>query len=198
MPYPPPPWTASRYQETHRQPSGAGASCTQPRQPNTPSQEPPPPPHPAWREVAGTCPSEAREPLPGSSFPPKDLSTCLLHASSLGATGRRNNENWMQLGFCFFKGLRYINTELFYHNKQKHITGQTLRMRGNTAMYTPEALACAARPRLRHCPGPRPSASGLGIVIVYVCVSFLYKICTQSTPVLGKDGPDQIQYRKTK
>lgn len=65
-------------------------------------------------------------------------------------------------------------------------------------MYTPEAPACAAGPSLRHCPGPRPSVPGLRIVIVYVCVSFLYKICTQSTPGLGRDGPDQIRYRKKK
>lgn len=31
---------------------------------------------------------------------------------------------------------------------------------------------------------------------MYVCVSFLYKICTQSTPGLGRDSPDQIKHRK--
>lgn len=31
---------------------------------------------------------------------------------------------------------------------------------------------------------------------MYVCVSFLYKICTQSTPGLGRDGSDQIKHRK--
>lgn len=60
-------------------------------------------------------------------------------------------------------------------------------------MYMPEAPACALDPACGTIPGPRPSAPGLGLLIVYVCVSFfLYKICTQSTPGLGRDGPDQI------
>lgn len=49
-------------------------------------------------------------------------------------------------------------------------------------------------------PGPCLLSPGLGSTLVYVvCVRvcvFLYKICTQSTPGLGNDGPDQIQYMK--
>lgn len=68
-------------------------------------------------------------------------------------------------------------------------------------MYTPEAPACAAGPSLRHGPRPSPLSSWAGSILVYVCVSFfffLYKICTQSTPGLGRDGPGQIRYRKKK
>lgn len=83
--------------------SRAGTSYTLATAASTPPLETSPPSHPAWREVAGTCPSEVEGTPSWLQPPPKDLSTCLLHDSSLGATGRRNNENWMQLGFWFFK-----------------------------------------------------------------------------------------------
>lgn len=82
--------------------SGAGTSTSY-TQASTPPLDPSPPSHSAWREATGTCPFEVEGAPSWLQPPPKDLSTCLLHDSSLGATGRRNNENWMQLGFWFFK-----------------------------------------------------------------------------------------------
>lgn len=106
----PTPWTPTSYQEARRQPPGQTQAAPGPQQP---------PPHPWSPHAHPTLPGERRqalalprrprrprrprEPLPWLRLSPKDLSTCLLHDSSLGATGRRNNENWMRLGFWFFK-----------------------------------------------------------------------------------------------
>lgn len=69
--------------------SRAGTSYTRATAASAPPLESSAPHHPAWREVAGTCPSEVEGAPSWLRPPPKDLSTCLLHDSSLGATGRR-------------------------------------------------------------------------------------------------------------
>lgn len=63
----------------------------------------------------------------------------------------------------------------------------TLGVRGNTAMYTPEAPACAARPSPWLSPGPRPSAPGLGIIMC-MCVFFVQNLHAER-PRPGKGWP---------
>lgn len=77
-------------------------------------------------------------------------------------------------------------------------------MRGDTAMYTPEAPACAAGPSLRHGPRPSPLSSWAGKhSCVCMCVFFFFFFvqnlhAEHPRPGEGWPGPNTIQEKKNR
>lgn len=69
-------------------------------------------------------------------------------------------------------------------------------------MYTPARGAGLRRPGLGTVRALGPQLLGWQLLLCMCgCLCFcvcVYKICTRSTPGPGRDGPDQIRYRKKK